>query len=73
MNGTRIIGIVLIVAGALALGYGGFSYTRETQQATIGPLHLSVQERQTVNVPLWAGIGALVIGGALVLVGARKN
>jgi TRAP-type C4-dicarboxylate transport system permease small subunit len=65
--------LALIVAGVLALAYGGFSYTRETHQATIGPLELSVAERQTVNLPVWAGIGALVIGGALLLFGARKN
>ena len=73
MNGVRMAGLVLIVAGVLALAYGGFSYTRETEQASIGPLHLSVEARKTINFPLWAGIGTLVIGGALVLVGARKN
>lgn len=73
MNGVRMAALALIVAGVLALAYGGFSYTRETHQATIGPLELSVAERQTVNLPVWAGIGALVIGGALLLFGARKN
>lgn len=73
MNGVKIAALALIIAGVLALAYGGFSYTRETHQATIGPLHLSVAEKQTVNVPVWAGIGALVIGGALLLFGARQN
>jgi len=73
MNGIRMTGLALIVAGVLALAYGGFSYTRETEQASIGPIHLSVEERQTVNVPLWAGIGAVMIGAALVFFGARKS
>ena len=62
----------LIVAGALGLAYGSFSFTRETHQAQIGPLSLSVQEKETVNVPLWAGVGAIVIGGALLLFGRKS-
>lgn len=73
MNSTRIIGIVLIVAGALGLAYGGFSYTKDTTAVKLGPLELSVQEKQRVNVPLWAGIGAIVVGGLLLVVGGRKG
>ena len=73
MNGVRMAGLVLIVAGVLALAYGGFSYTSETQKASVGPLHLSVESRETINFPVWAGIGTLVIGGALVFFGSRKN
>ncbi len=73
MNTIRIVGIALILAGALGLAYGGFSYTKATHQAKLGPIELAVTERQTVNVPVWAGIGAIVIGGALILVGARKR
>ncbi len=73
MSTIRIVGIALIFAGALGLAYGGFSYTKATHQAKLGPIELAVTERQTVNVPVWAGIGAIVIGGALVLVGARKE
>jgi len=68
----RTIGIVLIVAGALALAYGGFSFTRETHQAKIGPIELAVKERETVNIPVWAGLGAVVIGLVLVVVGRGK-
>jgi hypothetical protein len=63
---------MLIVAGALALAYGGFSYTRETHDTRIGPLELSVREKQTVNVPVWAGVGAIVLGGALLFSAGRK-
>jgi hypothetical protein len=65
--------IVLIVAGILGLAYGGFSYTKETHQLKLGPIELSVKEKQNVNVPLWAGVGAILIGGALFLFGGRRG
>jgi len=55
------------------LAYGSFSYTKETHQAKIGPIELSVKEKETVNVPVWAGVGAIVIGGALLLFGSKKS
>jgi len=73
MNAVRIVGIVLIVAGALGLAYGSFSYTKETHQAKVGPIELSIKDRETVNVPVWAGVGAIVIGGLLLLVGGKKG
>jgi TRAP-type C4-dicarboxylate transport system permease small subunit len=73
MNAVKIAAIVLIVAGVLGLAYGGFSYTSETHEAKLGPLELSVSERETVNVPVWAGVGAIVIGGVLLLVGSKKR
>jgi hypothetical protein len=72
MNATKIAAIVLIVAGALGLGYGGFSYTKQTHEVKLGPIEMSVREKQTVNVPVWAGIGAIAIGAALLLLGGRK-
>jgi drug/metabolite transporter (DMT)-like permease len=73
MNTTRLIAIVLIVAGVLGLVYGGFSYTKDTTAVKIGPIELSVKERETVNIPLWAGIGAIVIGGLLLVLGNKKG
>ena len=73
MNGIRIAAIVLIVAGILGLAYGGFSYTRETHQAKLGPIELSVKEKETVNIPMWAGVGAIVIGGVLLVAGRGKG
>jgi TRAP-type C4-dicarboxylate transport system permease small subunit len=67
MNTQQLVAIVLIMAGALALAYGGFTYTKDTHKADIGPLHMEVKEREYVNVPMWAGIGAIVIGGALLV------
>lgn len=73
MNTIRIAAVALIVAGVLALLYGGFSYTKETHQAKVGPISLSVQEKETVNIPVWAGVAGIVIGGALLLFGGKGN
>jgi TRAP-type C4-dicarboxylate transport system permease small subunit len=72
MNTMKIVAIVLIVAGTLGLIYGSFTYTKETHETKIGPIALSVDEKKTVNIPVWAGIGAVVVGGALLFVGAKK-
>jgi hypothetical protein len=67
MNASKLAAVVLIVAGILGLAYGGFSYTKATHQADLGPLHMSLSEKQYVNVPVWAGICAIVVGGLLLL------
>ena len=71
MNAIKLVAIFLIVGGALGLLYGGFSYTKETSRADIGPIHFQVNERERVNIPLWVGIGAIV-GGVALLLTARK-
>ena len=71
MNMQRMAAIVLLIAGALGLVYGGFSYTRSTHQADIGSLHLSVDETKHVNVPVWGGIGLMLVGGLLLAVGRK--
>ncbi len=71
MNGQKAVAIVLLAAGVLALAYGGFSYTRESHQVDLGGLHLSLDETRRVNVPVWAGIGAVLIGGVLLVVGRK--
>ncbi len=73
MSASKIVALVLIAAGILGLVYGGFTYTRETQEVKLGPIEMSVKERKTVNVPIWAGIGSIVIGGGLLLLENRKN
>ena len=73
MTPVRIVGIVLVVAGALALAYGGFSYTKETHQAKLGPIELSVKEKQTVNVPQWAGLGSIALGVVLLVAGGKRK
>ncbi|HET9978529.1 MAG TPA: hypothetical protein VFQ20_13910 [Burkholderiaceae bacterium] len=73
MNGIRSVALALIVAGVLALAYGGFSYTKDSTAVKLGPVELSVKEKKTVNIPMWAGVGAIVAGGLLLLTGARKG
>ncbi|MCI3952764.1 MAG: hypothetical protein K0R53_2262 [Burkholderiales bacterium] len=73
MNAVRIAAFVLIVAGVLGLLYGSFTYTKETHKAQLGSLELSVKDKETVNVPLWASVGAIAIGGVLLIFGGRKR
>jgi uncharacterized membrane protein len=73
MNPVKIAAIVLIVAGVLGLVYGSFSYTKETHEAKLGPIELSVKEKQTVDIPVWAGVGAIVIGGVILVFGNRTR
>jgi TRAP-type C4-dicarboxylate transport system permease small subunit len=73
MNSVKGIAIVLIAAGVLALAVGGFSYTKETHEAHIGSLDLSVKDKEHVNVPVWAGVAAIVIGAGFLLVPNNKS
>jgi uncharacterized membrane protein YdcZ (DUF606 family) len=73
MNGIKSVAIALIVAGVLALAYGGFSYTKDSTALKLGSVELSVKEKKTVNIPIWAGVVAIVAGGLLLLSGARKS
>jgi hypothetical protein len=73
MNAVKILAIALMVAGIAGLLYGNFSYTKETHDIKLGPLEMSVAEKQTVNVPVWAGVGAIVGGGLLLLYGIKKS
>jgi uncharacterized membrane protein YdcZ (DUF606 family) len=70
MKGTKLLGAVLLVLGILALAYGGFSYTKNTEKASIGSFKIEVQDRERVNVPLWAGVAVAIVGGILL---ARKQ
>ena len=73
MNALKILGIALLIGGILGLVYGGFTYTKETHEAKIGPITLSVKDKETVNVPIWVGVGAIVIGGLLLVTGSKKS
>jgi uncharacterized membrane protein YidH (DUF202 family) len=73
MNATKVVAIALIVAGVLALVYGGFSYTKDTTAVKLGPIELSMKEKETVNVPIWVGVGAVVAGGLLLVLGGKKG
>lgn len=73
MNPVKIIGIVLIVLGGLALVYGGFSYTKDTTVLKLGPLEISAKEKETVGVPLWVGIASVAAGGLLLAFGGKRG
>jgi len=73
MNASKIAAILLIVAGVLGLAYGSFSYTKQTHEAKVGPIELTIKDKQTVNVPVWAGVGAILLGGVLLFLGNKKS
>ena len=68
---SKMIAVALLIAGTLSLIYGGFSYTKDTTVVKLGPLEVTAKEKQTVNVPLWLGVGAIVIGGVLLVIGGK--
>ena len=72
MKALRIAAVLLIVAGVVGLAYGGFTYTRTTHDAKVGPFELSIKDTETVNIPMWAGVGAIVVGGALLFVRTKR-
>ena len=65
MQGNQLLGLIILVLGLLALSYGGFSYTREREKAHIGPVHIEVQDKEHVNIPLWVGVAGAIGGAAL--------
>jgi len=72
MNPIKAVALVLIVAGILGLAYGGFTYTKESHDVKIGPLEMSIKDKERVNIPVWAGVGAIVAGGLLLVLGGKK-
>ena len=72
MNSTKVVAVLLMVAGVLMLAYGGFTYTKENTAVKVGPIELSVKEKETVNFPVWAGVGAVVVGGVLLVFGGKR-
>jgi TRAP-type C4-dicarboxylate transport system permease small subunit len=67
MSALKIVAVLLIAAGVVGLVYGGITYTKTTHDAKVGPIELSIKDKETVHVPVWAGVGAIVVGGALLL------
>ena len=70
MSALKIVAIILIVAGIAAVVVGQFTYTKKTDEVNLGPIHLEVKDKETVNIPLWAGVGVAIVGGVLL---ARKD
>ncbi len=69
----RIVGIILLVLGIAGFFTGGFSFTRDTTQAQLGPLKLQVQQQQSVDIPVWLSVGAMVLGGVLLVASFRRR
>jgi hypothetical protein len=72
-NMIKLVALGLIAAGVLGLAYGSFTYTKETHQANLGPINVTVRDKETVNVPIWVGVAAILAGGGLLLFGAKKS
>ena len=72
MNPVRGIAIILLVVGVLGLAYGGFRYTKRTDKADIGPLTLTLKDKEHVNIPVWAGVAAVIVGAGLLVVPAKR-
>ena len=73
MNIIKLVAIALIIIGIAGTVYGSFNYTRETQEAKLGDLELSVKDTQTVNIPVWASVGVIVAGAGLLLVASKQS
>ena len=72
MKAMRIVGVLLLVLGLAGFLTGGFSFTKDTTQAKLGPLELTVKEKESVNIPQWMSLGAMVLGGVVLVMGFRK-
>jgi hypothetical protein len=72
MSGTQLAAIILIIAGALGLAFGGFTYTKKSEQVKLGSIELTVKDKETVNIPVWLGAGSLIAGVLLLVVRSKK-
>ena len=73
MNALRVVAFVLIIGGVVGLAWGGFSYTKQNHEAKVGPIELSVSEKKTIDIPTWASIAAILIGGGLLFAGGKRS
>jgi hypothetical protein len=71
MSGTKIAGLLLIIAGIVGLAYGRMSFTKEVHKASVGPISLMARETQDVVIPMWAAVGAVVVGGLVLMTSKR--
>jgi hypothetical protein len=73
MNPIKLIAALLIIGGVLGLAYGSFSYTQDKTVAKVGPISINAEEKHTINIPMWAGIGGIVVGGLLLVFGGKRD
>ena len=69
----KIVGLILIVLGVVALAYGGISYTRREKVLDIGPIEATAETRETIPLPPLLGALSLVGGVALLIAGSRRR
>ncbi|HMK67774.1 MAG TPA: hypothetical protein VK433_04445 [Stellaceae bacterium] len=70
---VSLFGVILLALGLVGLAYGGFTYTQRTQEAQLGPVTLEVKDQRTVNIPMWAGVAGVALGGGLIAIGLRRR
>lgn len=73
MNAVKIVGIVLVLVGLAGFFTGGFSFTKDTTAAKIGPIELTVREKESINIPQWLSLGAVALGAIVLVAGFRKS
>ena len=73
MSAMRIVGLVLIIVGIVALAWGGIFWTRDKTVLDAGPLEVQTRQNEGVALPPIVGVGSLVIGIALLVVGGRQR
>lgn len=73
MNAVKVTGILLVVIGLAGFFTGGFSFTKDTTAAKIGPIELTVQEKESVNIPLWLSLGAVALGAVVLVFGFKRS
>jgi hypothetical protein len=73
MSLVKMIAVVLITLGVIGLVYGNITYTKESHETKVGPIELSIKDKETISIPIWAGVGSIAFGSMLLLLGRRKN
>jgi len=69
----KLIGMLLIVFGIVALAVGGISYTKREKVIDLGPIKATADRQKTIPLSPIAGIASLAVGGALVALGSRQR
>lgn len=69
----KIFGVVLILAGILALAYGGFTYTTHKRAVDLGALQIETSQRHRVFLPPILGISGIILGGAVLFMARAQG
>lgn len=69
----KMIGLILIIAGAIGIIWGGIGYIKDRDTTHIGPVDIVVEEKGRVPIPPLVGVAALVAGGLMVGMSSRRK